>query len=448
MGVSAGTEIAGYRVTRAIGEGGMSVVYLAESLQDGGEAVLKILKEQLYENEDFRRRFLRESGYAASLDHPNVVPVLDAGETDETLYIAMEYIDGMDLYSRLEEGPVEPDVTITILAQVGAALDAAHAVGLVHRDVKPGNVLLAAASNDRRPRALLTDFGLSKHATKDSVALTGAGSFVGTVAYTAPEQMLQAEAGPAADVYSLGCLLFECLTGLPPFVGSEVEVMQAHIESTPPKLSKKRSPFPSQLDAVIKKALAKEPSERYESCSALVRAAAEALGVEKPFLSAGRAEAGRPLEFIVTLGNSAGSTIRVDHELMIGRGELGEGMLGDDLEISRRHARIFHDPQGGLTIEDLGSTNGTLVNDRQVTAPRTLRSGDEVQLGGTKLVVQPTHEPEASDFALRDVGTRPISRLSLLLDIDLASREAKLVFDEGSGSVRLVYEGGRWRLAA
>ncbi len=436
----------------------MSIVYLAERVGGGDPVVLKVLREELYENEDLRRRFLRESGYAASLDHPNIVKVLGTGEVDRVPYIAMQYIEGTDLYTLLEEGPLEADVAVAILAQVGAALDAAHALGLLHRDVKPGNVLIAPRGKDRAPRCFLTDFGLSKRTSKDSVSLTRPGDFVGTIAYTAPEQMLGSEPHAAADIYSLGCLLFECLAGQPPFTGREVEMMQAHIESPPPKLSKKG--FPPQLDAVIRKALAKEPAERYASCGELVQATAAALGVQAPSaMSLGTGtEADGLLELVVMVGNAAGSSIRIDDELLIGRGEPGEGRLGDDPELSRRHARISRRTEGGLTIEDLGSTNGTFVNGRQVSRREALGPGDEIELGGSKLVVslaaeqpgvvEPAPEPGAREAAPPGDGDRvALPRLSVRLEVDPASGQGTVQLDEGSQPIGLVYEGGSWRLS-
>ena len=444
MVVAIGAELAGYRLKRAIGEGGMAIVYLAERVPDGEPAVLKVLREELSGDEGFRRRFLRESGYARSLEHPNVVKVLDAGETGGVLYIAMEYIEGIDLYALLEEeAPLDPQLTVTLLAQVADAIDAAHATGLLHRDVKPGNVLIKGAG-EPAPRAFLTDFGLSKHTAKDSRALTEAGSFVGTIAYTAPEQIVDQAPGPPADVYSLGCVLYECLTGHPPFSGSEVEMMQAQVENEPPKLSGRRSRFPAEIDAVIQKALAKEPSARYGTCVELVQAAAKALGVEAPAAvpSAGDAEAGRRLELLVTAGNAVGQTLAADGDLVIGRGEDAAGRLGEDPEISRRHARISRGPTGALTIEDLGSTNGTFLNGRPTAGAQTLCSGDEIELGSTKLLVRPA--PPEPVGAVESASMNP--RITLRLDVDFAAGEAQLRLDEQSTALRVMLVDGRWRM--
>ena len=391
MGIEPGTEIAGYRVVRPIGEGGMAVVMLAERLADGQPVVLKVMRAELGKNADYRRRFLRESGYAALLDHENVVKVFAAGEEGELLYIAMQYVEGTDLHKLLrDEGPLSPDRAITILGQVAAALDASHDIGLLHRDIKAANVLIAGDGAGDSPRAFLADFGLSKHTASDSVALTAVGRFVGTINYTAPEQILGTDLGPAVDVYSLGCLLYECLTGGVPFTGmSEVEVMQAHIERPPPPLG---GSLPDGLDAVIAKALAKEPGERYASCGELIRAAAEAAGVH------GAAGAADPvgkggmdkLRLKVTAGNAVGTEIEVEDELLIGRTAEGEGRLAEDIEISRRHAMIARNDEGAFVVEDLGSTNGTIVNSHRIETPELLYPGDTIELGATRLVVQVT----------------------------------------------------------
>ena len=471
MAAGAGAVVPGYSLKRLIGEGGMALVYLAERLQDGEEVVLKILREELSESEDFRRRFLRESRYAAALDHPNVVKVFEAGEAGDALYMAMQYVEGSDLYGLLEQGTLEAATAVAILAQVGAALDAAHLIGLVHRDVKPGNVLIASAGDRRAPPCFLTDFGLSAQRTKDSRALTTAGSFVGTIAYTAPEQMIGPEAGAAADVYSLGCVLFECLAGKPPFEGSELEVMQAHIESAPPKLSKKRSPLPPEIDVVIQRAMAKEPGERYPTCADLVEAAAAALGVQVPSVmpAEGIGELAGPLQLLVTAGNSVGDRIQVGEELVIGRDEPGEGTLGHDPEISRRHARISRGPVGGLLVEDLGSTNGVFLNGRQTMGLELLSPGDEIELGSTKLLVfvaadepeqvepatvepsWPAPEPAAAPEPVlagrvAAPAERTISRVSLRIEVDPRSGEARLHLDRESEPIRLVRDGARWRV--
>jgi YVTN family beta-propeller protein len=251
----------------------MSVVYLAEHLRLKRKAALKLLAPELAEDERFRERFLRESELAASLDHPHIVPIYDAGEVEGQLYIAMRYVAGGDLRALLRnEASLEPRRALSLLAQVAEALDAAHEAGLVHRDVKPGNVML-----DSGDRCYLSDFGLTKQVSSHS-GFTATGQIVGTIDYVAPEVIEGKELTPGVDVYSLGCLLFECLTGQPPFHrDSEFAVLWAHVNDSPPRLTERRPELPELLDAVLAKALAKEPARRYTTAGQLVEAAEQAL---------------------------------------------------------------------------------------------------------------------------------------------------------------------------
>ncbi len=268
-----GTELAGYRIESLLGRGGMSIVYLAEDLRLKRKVALKLLAAGLAGDESFRDRFLRESELAASIDHPNIVPIYEAGRTEELLFIAMRYVEGSDLKQRLATRPPGPGDAAGVLAQVASALDAAHARGLVHRDVKPSNVLLdPGARPDGSDHVYLADFGLTKRVSEE----TGAGEdgqLMGTIDYVAPEQIAGEEIDGRADVYSLGCVLYECLVGEPPFRGdSDIAVVFAHLEAEPPAPSEERPDLPAALDAVIARALAKEPERRYPSCRELARA--------------------------------------------------------------------------------------------------------------------------------------------------------------------------------
>jgi serine/threonine-protein kinase len=269
-----GTELGGYRILDQLGRGGTSVVYRAEHVRLGRQAALKLLSPGFGEA-DFSERFLRESRLAASLDHPSIVPVYDAGEDDGLLYIAMAYVEGTDLKRLIaSDGPLPLRRALAIVGQIASALDAAHARGLVHRDVKPANILLGPDD-----RAYLSDFGAVKELA--SGGLTRTGSFVGTIEYCAPEQI---EGGPVdarTDVYALGCVLWECLTGKPPFErATEVAVLNAHLHDQPPKLSRVAPDLPSGLEPVIERALAKQPLQRFGSCGALL-AAARAAAAER-----------------------------------------------------------------------------------------------------------------------------------------------------------------------
>jgi serine/threonine-protein kinase len=277
----AGTEFAGYRIERTLGRGGMSVVYLAEHEWLQRRVALKVLAPQLAEDERFRERFVRESRLAASLDHPNVIPIYEAGASGGDLFIAMRYVGGTDLRTLLHEaGALEPPRAIAIVHQVAAALDAAHEQGLVHRDVKPGNVLLARPRGaEEGEHVYLSDFGLTKRSASDS-GVTGTGQFVGTLDYAAPEQFTGGTPAARTDVYSLGCVLFECLAGRPPFrAENDAGLMYAHQQEQPPTLTAERADLPRAIDAVITRAMAKAPEERYESAGELASQASRALGL-------------------------------------------------------------------------------------------------------------------------------------------------------------------------
>jgi serine/threonine-protein kinase len=276
--VDIGTDFVGYRIEEWIGRGGMGVVYRAYDLRLKRTVALKLVTPELASDDRFRQRFARESELAMSLEHPNVVPIHDAGDVDGRLYLAMRLVDGTDLRALLRaEGALEAARAIAICRQVAHALDAAHSKGLVHRDVKPSNVLL-----DENDHVYLADFGLTRRLDEQGVG-TGEGRSVGTPAYLAPEQI---EGGGLidgrADVYSLGCLLFECLTGQEPFPrSSRLAVAWAHLEAEPPRATALNSALPNEIDDVIGKAMAKNPDDRYSTCATLIAAAESALGLKQ-----------------------------------------------------------------------------------------------------------------------------------------------------------------------
>ncbi|MFJ5309294.1 serine/threonine-protein kinase [Streptomyces sp. NPDC088350] len=267
-----GKQIAGYRIEDEIGRGGMAVVYRAHDLRLDRTVALKLLAPELARNDTFRKRFTHESRVAAAIDHPHIVPVFEAGETDGVLYIAMRYVSGSDLRHLLDRaGPLELSTATRIATQVASALDAAHEHGLVHRDVKPGNILVARGTDDDHPEHVyLTDFGL----TKKSLSLTGfttVGQFVGTLDYVAPEQISGRPVDGRCDVYGLACVAYESLAGRPPFRrDDDMALLWAHQYDMPPALTESRPDLPAHVDAVFAKALAKSPDDRYESCLAFV----------------------------------------------------------------------------------------------------------------------------------------------------------------------------------
>jgi serine/threonine-protein kinase len=269
-----GTSFAGYRVERVLGRGGMSVVYLAEHPRLKSRVALKVLAPALAEDDLFRERLLSESRLAASLSHPNVIPVYDTGEEEGVLFISMRFVDGQDLRTRLKSGRLPLADVASIIQQAAAALDAAHARGLVHRDVKPANILIEPGAAPAG-HVYVADFGLSKHADAQSGAT--ASGLVGTVDYMAPEQIEGRQLDGRADVYALGCVLFECLTGKPPFTReNDVAVLWAHIREAPPAPSELDRNLPRAFDGIVARALAKDPRDRYATCGELaeeVRAA-------------------------------------------------------------------------------------------------------------------------------------------------------------------------------
>jgi YVTN family beta-propeller protein len=272
-----GTRLAGYQIQALLGRGGMGVVYLAEQDRPHRQVALKLLLDPATASQAFRERFLRESELAAAIDHPNVLPVYDAGDTDGVLWIAMRHVDGIDLAALLAKGgALAPEQALAIAGQVAGALDAAHARGLVHRDVKPGNVLLAV-EDGAVTHAYLADFGLTKR-VGGARGLTVSGQVLGTIDYVAPEQIEGGQVDGRADQYSLGCVLFESLAGTVPFRrDSELAVLWAQVNDPPPRISEHRPDLPAALDDVIGRALAKAPGDRYPSCGALVATAQAAL---------------------------------------------------------------------------------------------------------------------------------------------------------------------------
>jgi YVTN family beta-propeller protein len=270
----ANPEVAGYRVERLVGRGGMGEVYRAHDVRLDRPVALKVLAQRFAQDERFRARITRESRLAAAIDHPNVVPVYEAGDADGHIYIAMRFVEGTDLRSlRRREGTLTAERAIAIVTQVAAALDAAHEHGLVHRDVKPSNCLI-----DGRGNCYLADFGLAQSPVE--LADPADGRPLGTVDYVAPEQIRGEDVDGRADVYALGCVLHECLTGQPPFQrGSVAATLFAHLEEGPPPASERKPSLPPAIDAVLARAMASEPADRYSTCGEFVREAQEALGV-------------------------------------------------------------------------------------------------------------------------------------------------------------------------
>jgi hypothetical protein len=303
-----GRTVGGYRIDSFLGRGGMGSVFRAHQITLNRTVALKVIAPELAADEGFRLRFRRESEVAASLEHPHVVPIHEAGEADGLLYISMRFVEGTDLREAIRaSGALAPEQAAAIVSQVGSALDAAHGRGLVHRDVKPANILLDRSDP---PRAYLTDFGVVKQIGGATTSgLTATGQMVGTVSYVAPEQLQGLEGVDGrADVYSLGCVLYETLTGITPFgQRSPVALMYAHLHEAPPLPSAQQPGLAPGFDACVNIALQKDPDRRYSSAGALAEAAlAAAAGRDTP--APAQAPGAATQAFVVPIGESGAAT--------------------------------------------------------------------------------------------------------------------------------------------
>jgi Protein kinase domain/FHA domain len=407
-------------------------------------------------------------------------------------------VPGADLGVLLaRDGALDIALALSIVGQVGEALDTAHATGLIHRDVKPGNILIVD-DHAAGPYAFLTDFGLSKNPSADSIELTKQGQFVGTTAYTAPEEILAQPRDHLVDIYSLGCVFYEALAGEPPFVRErDLDVMYAHIGDPRPNASDRRPDLPPEIDAIIAKAMAISPVDRYTSCAELIAAARAVLpeatastadapgptpappsgptapaangsppGVPPSTASVGnRGAAPAPrklLRLIVRAGAAAGRELIVDDELALGRLTTLEGVIAGDLEISRHHARIRRDGRDGFVVQDEYSANGTFVNGERIEGPRSLRAGDELRIGSTVFVVAQTVAPSppspnqtgqpsmgpvalATPSAVAPSPPASTNRVAMRLEFDTDTGELSVAIERGP-IARIVRDGEGWRV--
>jgi serine/threonine protein kinase len=368
MQPTTGDELAGYRLEALAGRGGMGEVYRAVDDRLGRSVALKLLPAATADDPTFRERFLRESRLAARLDHPNVIPVYEAGEADRRLFIAMRYVEGTDLRQLLRETAIlEPARALSLLAPVGLALDAAHARGLVHRDVKPGNILIAVEpAAEPAEHVYLSDFGLS------TLFADGAdGGFSGTADYAAPELITRDGVDGRADVYSLGCVLFECLTGRPPYQGaSQMAVLWAHLSDPAPAATAVNPSLPPAVDGVLRRALAKEPGQRHATCRELVEDVRDALGVTGVDLPAG----GRPQRVLaagVLIGAAAVVAALLTFFLTRGSGSPALAAGGALVRIDPATGEPARPP----TTRAVATTSTTTTASRRRTRPsRTSRS--------------------------------------------------------------------------
>jgi serine/threonine protein kinase len=266
-----GDSVGPYRITRVIGRGRMGVVF--EGVEDGGEPVaIKVVTTELSQDEVFVRRFKREVAAAQTISHPNVVPVLSSGEEHGLPFLVQQLIPGGSLADRIERGRLDIPTTVRLLTGPAAGIDALHAAGLVHRDIKPANILLDGDT------AYVSDFGLAKDSQASN--LTRPGQALGSLDYMAPEQIRGEDVSPATDIYALGCLVIECLTGTPPFGGRpSMRVLFAHLQEPPPDVSESRSDISAATAKAINRALEKEPEDRPASATGYIQSIARAAGI-------------------------------------------------------------------------------------------------------------------------------------------------------------------------
>jgi serine/threonine-protein kinase len=352
----------------------MGVVYRAQHMHLGRTVALKLLNPELAASEEFRERFIRESRAAAELEHPNIVPVYDAGEVEGRLYLAMKFIEGTDLAHVLEqETRISAERTVPLMDQLASALDAAHMHGLIHRDVKPANALLDG------DRLYLTDFGLTRR-VDSTRPLTATGRAVGTAAYLAPEQIRGEPLDRRVDVYALGCVLYQCLAGQPPYLrDTDMLIMWAHVGAEPPSLATEVPGLPNAVDRVIKKALAKSREDRYDTCGELVHEMKRALNPSQPlelpsssqFHTAGAPER-MPKVLLVTA--DPGTSLTVEAALRRSRLTLGQAA---DSEAAK--ARAEREPPDVVLLD------ASLENSGAMAVAQALREDENTR--GTKIVL-------------------------------------------------------------
>lgn len=422
MPIEIGAQLAGYRVDGTVGRGGMGVVYRATELALDRPVALKLIAPELADERTFRERFLRESRLAASIDHPGILPVYAAGEADGELYLATRYVDGTDLQALLaREGKLAPEPALALVGQVAYALDAAHQRGLVHRDVKPGNVLVDAANH-----CYLSDFGLTKQLGDGGTTVSG--RLVGTLDYLAPEQIRGGRVDGRTDEYALACILYECLSGAPPFRRkTEAQTLWAHMQEE----SRPLAGLP-ELDAVFARGLAKEPSERYETCAALVEATRAALGlgpspeairrrglrVGGRFLLAGGllvAVATAALALVLWLGGDDGivappnSVAAIDPATRKVVATIPVGEAPTSIAASDDWVWVINSNDGAGTISRIDPAAGRVVRTFSVTgSPKDLLAAEDSLWVGTAdghvFRMEPTTDIEARSWTLPNAG--------------------------------------------
>ena len=459
-----GSEFAGHRVDAVAGRGGMGVVYRATDLLLERTVALKLIAGDMAQDQTFRERFKRESKLAASIRHPNVITIYRTGEEAGLLYITMDFIEGTDFREILaQHGRLEPRLAATYIARVAAALDAAHARGLVHRDVKPGNVLIArAAATD--PDVYLTDFGLAKESSSAS-EVTETGLVVGTLDYIAPEQLLGGPLDARADIYALGCLTYQAITGQVPYPReTQPAKMWAHMNDPPPSVLAVAPDVPAPFDDIVQRAMAKDPSDRYPSAGDLghaVLAAArnQASTVVERNVAVGKA-APRPTE--VSVGRSgadvAPEPAPADRH---SRGPLLAGVAAIALALVVAAVLVLAGGDDGNDTEPASNTATSASADPAAQAEREIRRVvEEFSTGSDEAVcdlgTQTFHErvwggdgPSAVSVCRRELPQLKRSGQVSIQSLKLSggSASAEVVFGDGEeGEYMLVKTQDGWRL--
>jgi serine/threonine kinase PknH len=357
-----GTPFGRYRLIELIGRGGMGDVWRAVDTETHRVVAVKVLPANLGNDPTFTQRFRREALAAAGLNEPHVVPIHNFGEIDGRLYVDMRLIDGRDLHAIIAQGAIEPSSAVGIIEQVASALTAAHRIGLVHRDVKPSNILVAENNF-----AYLIDFGIARAAGESSI--TGTGNVIGTWAYMAPERISAGQNDPRGDTYSLACVLHECLTGSQPFPGTSIEQqIGGHLGMAPPRPSALRSGLPRQLDAVIATGMAKNPDQRYSTPVEMAAAARAALGEFGPLTRPGATRASEPVHLDPQLAMPENVPRNYYPAPRVGGGS------HTDATQSTPHATSGHETSGYRTSE-YGTSNEFTASGRPPTGPHTSGAG-------------------------------------------------------------------------
>jgi serine/threonine protein kinase len=426
-GLTPGSRVAGYVLERLVGVGGMAAVYQARDERLGRVVALKLLAG----DEEVRTRFVREARAVAAVDHPHIIPVYAAGESDGMQFIAMRFVPGETLYGVIRvSGALPPRRAAGFVSPVASALDAAHAAGLVHRDVKPGNILVDARRGGPE-HPYLTDFGIARAMLSSAGTLSVAGQFLGTPDYAAPEQINGQPVDGRADQYALACVAFEMLAGTVPFKRElPIAVLYAHLSTTPPLLSAIRPDLSLAVGEVLTRGMAKSPDDRYDSCADFADALRDALGLDPYDPSRATPTPTLPITMLETpvtwtavvtadrdyydhiqaVNDSDSQSISFPGEIparriplqgaevRIGRRSASMGIKPEidlmgpprDPGVSRQHAKLIPAPDGTWTIVDLGTENGITVNGRDVPARGSvpLNPGDRIHLGAwTKITI-------------------------------------------------------------